>query len=169
MIADLTKQLRRDEGVLLTPEQAKCAGRTTYFTGKPCKYGHLSPRWVSTRTCTKCSIDRYKAWSKNNVEKASARKRRWYEANAEKQRHTVVKRKYGLSDCDYKKMMSDQSGLCAICDRSLDGKWISQVDHCHATGKIRGLLCLNCNSGIGRFGDNTDLLRKAILYLERSR
>ena len=69
-------------------------------------------------------------------------------------------------------MLEEQGGTCMICNkagdiRKKDSRPIAlAVDHNHETGKIRGLLCLNCNSGIGKLGDSTDILRKAIEYLE---
>lgn len=66
-------------------------------------------------------------------------------------------------------MLADQSGGCAICGKmdNGDGRFL-YVDHCHATGKVRGLLCHNCNSGIGHFRDNVALMHKAIDYVNRS-
>lgn len=67
----------------------------------------------------------------------------------------------------FAEMLASQNGGCAICgaDRNKNGTALC-VDHCHTSGKVRGLLCHNCNTGLGRFSDNTDLLRKAISYLE---
>ena len=60
----------------------------------------------------------------------------------------------------------DANGLCAICGAAR-GKRNHALDHDHATGRLRGILCGPCNAGIGMFRDNIDLLRKAIEYLER--
>jgi len=64
-------------------------------------------------------------------------------------------------------MKDDQVGRCAICEEILsqDTKHI-HVDHCHKTNKVRGLLCANCNKGLGFFKDNTRALERAILYLQ---
>lgn len=62
-------------------------------------------------------------------------------------------------------MEQDQNGQCKSCSRS--GCRLV-VDHCHTTGKIRGLLCDDCNQGIGHFRDSPDLLRRAADYLEES-
>lgn len=79
-------------------------------------------------------------------------------------RSTWLKR-YQLTPAQYDAMLAAQGGVCAIC-RSL-GKRRPCVDHCHATGAIRGLLCNRCNSGIGHFFDRPDLLIAAVAYLER--
>lgn len=72
-------------------------------------------------------------------------------------------RKYGISEKDYESMLLYQNNVCAICYKA-DIKSLS-VDHCHITGKIRGLLCSSCNMGIGMFKDNPSLLNNAIGYL----
>jgi len=82
-------------------------------------------------------------------------------------------RSYGITKEEYKEMLQDQDGKCAICKReesaraNLTGKVRAlAVDHCHITGNVRGLLCRACNLGIGHFGDNLETLEEAIKYLE---
>jgi len=81
---------------------------------------------------------------------------------------------FGISKYDYDEMYKKQDGKCAICGKKETiikcGK-IQQlsVDHDHSTGRIRGLLCFHCNSGIGKFGDNSELLRKAADYLDNKK
>jgi len=66
-----------------------------------------------------------------------------------------------------------QGGVCAICAKDISlqataGKMPSaNVDHCHSTGQIRGVLCCECNTGIGKLGDNAEGVRRALAYLER--
>lgn len=78
-----------------------------------------------------------------------------------------LRRRYGISLEQYEAMLELQDGRCAICGRHGDefGRRLA-VDHCHETGKVRGLLCINCNPGIGAFRDNPELLRRAASYLE---
>lgn len=90
-----------------------------------------------------------------------------------KQREKYLIKKYGLNLEQYKKIHDDQNGLCKIChnpETSLqpNGKEIKDlcVDHCHKTGKVRGLLCHSCNAGIGHFGDSIEKLKSAISYLK---
>ena len=66
------------------------------------------------------------------------------------------------------KLYQDAAGKCAICGSERQGRNHS-LDHCHATGKLRGILCNKCNSGLGFFRDRIDLLEKAIAYLVASR
>ena len=86
---------------------------------------------------------------------------------AEIQRKSKLKRTYGISLPDFVAMLDAQNGRCAICKTDKPGgKGVFQVDHCHATGDVRGLLCCNCNRGIGALKDNVKLLQRAIAYLE---
>lgn len=66
-------------------------------------------------------------------------------------------------------MHAEQGGRCAICHLSEaeNGKALA-LDHCHTTNRVRGLLCDLCNTGLGRFKDSPDALRRAITYLEAS-
>lgn len=87
-------------------------------------------------------------------------------APAEKRRRRF-KQEYGITPEQYDAMLAEQDGGCAICDRRIgDGAGRRlYVDHCHDTGIVRGLLCSTCNSGIGQFRNNRDLLARAIEYL----
>src|SRR5712691_9384434 len=77
------------------------------------------------------------------------------------------RRRYGMSWNDYDELLARQGGVCAICKKKSKRRLC--VDHCHACRKVRGLLCHKCNTGLGLFDDDTDRLRAAIAYLERSR
>lgn len=83
------------------------------------------------------------------------------------QRRMDLKRKYGLSLQDYDDLLESQDGLCAICKRPpVEGRNLA-VDHDHSTGVIRGLLCHNCNVAIGNFGESLEIIKAAVVYLER--
>lgn len=77
--------------------------------------------------------------------------------------------KMGLSLDQYLDMLEGQEFVCAICYRENHSGRDLAVDHDHATGKVRGLLCNHCNSGLGFFGDSTELLGRAADYLRKSR
>jgi len=65
-------------------------------------------------------------------------------------------------------MLIDQNNTCAICDvKHFDTKKL-HVDHCHSTGKVRGLLCSNCNNGMGKLGDSIERLELVINYLKQN-
>jgi len=89
-----------------------------------------------------------------------------------KQELVRLLRTFGSTIEEYEALMLEQDNYCAICHEPekqiLNGK-IKRlaIDHCHTTGKVRGLLCQRCNTGIGRFDDNVVLLKQAIQYLEK--
>ncbi|MDE2098582.1 MAG: endonuclease VII domain-containing protein [Patescibacteria group bacterium] len=70
---------------------------------------------------------------------------------------------YGVSVEFLRNLYADQDGLCPICEEELPGAW--HVDHDHATGEVRGLLCGRCNTGIGWFNESPEALVRAITYL----
>lgn len=76
---------------------------------------------------------------------------------------------YGLTVEDYDRMLLEQGSACAICRSADPGHWSGQfvVDHEHATGQVRGLLCSPCNTGLGLFGDDAERLWSAMAYLLR--
>lgn len=77
--------------------------------------------------------------------------------------------KYKISIDDYNSLFEIQKGRCAICGtHQTDLKRVLCVDHDHATGKVRGLLCSNCNHGLGQFRDSVGFLASAIKYLENN-
>ncbi len=78
------------------------------------------------------------------------------------------KRTYGITPEMYAEMLVNQKGVCAICETWEPGQGRSHfaVDHCHKTNKIRGLLCLSCNIGMGNLKDSIVLLEKTIAYLK---
>lgn len=82
-----------------------------------------------------------------------------------------IKRRFGLTEEQYDAMASAQANLCAICmqNRSVRPTFKLSVDHDHESGAIRGLLCSNCNIGLGHFDDSPSLLRAAADYIERTK
>jgi hypothetical protein len=83
-------------------------------------------------------------------------------------RRIDLKRRYGLSLEEYEDIKKSQKGVCFIC-KETNGEKPLAVDHCHKTGKVRGLLCCKCNRALGYFKDSVINLKKAISYLEKSR
>jgi NMD protein affecting ribosome stability and mRNA decay len=83
---------------------------------------------------------------------------------AEAMRKYYYKKHYSLTPDQVAEM---RRGGCSICGGAgVEGRWGNlHVDHDHVTGRVRGVLCSNCNTGLGKFKDNPDLLRKAAVYL----
>lgn len=77
---------------------------------------------------------------------------------------TLRRRRYGLSAADYDALLVQQDGRCPICTEPMDPPF---VDHCHDTGRVRGLLCRDCNLGLGKFKDDATRVERALDYLRR--
>ena len=102
-----------------------------------------------------------------------ARTTRWVEANPERRREYMLKRQYGIDLEIYLLMLEAQCGKCGICGKGIgspgSGRRVcGHVDHDHATGKIRGLLCGSCNPGLGYFKNSVLNLEAAIIYLKKN-
>lgn len=103
-------------------------------------------------------------------------KKRWANNNEERSRYLARNRRlkfcYGIDIPEYNRILEGQDGRCAICGKLEEDNVVHKsvkflsVDHDHTTGKIRGLLCNQCNRGIGMLGDTVDSLRNAIRYLD---
>lgn len=96
-------------------------------------------------------MDRYRVKNKDRI--AAGKRRR--------QLATL----YGLTPQQYDEMTATQDGRCLLCGKK--AKLV--VDHDHTTGRVRGLLCHPCNTGLGSFSDDADVLRRAADYLEANR
>ena len=93
-------------------------------------------------------------------------------ANPEKFRDLELRKRFGISAAEYDSMLEKQKGVCQICSQpetKVDHRTKLPrrlaVDHCHKTGKVRGLLCSDCNTAIGLLKDDIDLMQKAIEYV----
>ena len=138
--------------------------------------------------CKVCSVSQTIVHDKKYPEMKKARNRRYREKhkvkvnalcrkhrnmpkNKAKQkayiRNWTLENTYGITTEDYNDMFIEQAGQCAICGmHQQELKKRLNVDHCHNTDRVRGLLCEGCNIALGRFKDNPDILRNAIKYLE---
>lgn len=91
------------------------------------------------------------------------RQRKRREKNPEYNKNIQLKSKYNIDLETYKTMVIEQNHLCKICNKHTNSL---VIDHCHKTNKIRGLLCTQCNTGLGLFKDNPSFLMSAIRYLK---
>ncbi|MBQ1000616.1 endonuclease VII domain-containing protein [Streptomyces nigra] len=73
-----------------------------------------------------------------------------------------LKRAYGITEADRQGLVASQGGVCCICLAALP----EHVDHCHETGRVRGVLCFSCNAALGQFKDRPDVIRRAAAYVE---
>jgi hypothetical protein len=105
--------------------------------------------------CKKCS----------NEKAVKTRKRNRTQAVIDRERAGWLKRVYDITVDEYEAMLNKQGGMCAICGAS-EGARRLHVDHDHNTGKLRGILCGNCNRGLGQFNDSPEKLMLAYSYLK---
>jgi hypothetical protein len=127
-------------------------------------------------TCSACRAEKPEesfAWLRHKAQRKtmclaceSDRVRQRRIENPERFRDIHLRSKYGISADDYDELLSAQGGCCAICGatESSKGKAMA-VDHCHDTGRVRGILCGKCNSAIGLLGDDPNLLARGAEYL----
>lgn len=128
------------------------------------------------RVCTRCK--QYKTWKfyTYNTGGVNGHHSRCVECQKKerikaKTKETYLFHNYNLFPLEYQQLFQKQNSKCAICNtlitRTKDEGNVAHVDHDHKTGKVRGLLCVTCNSGLGSFKDNPNLLYNAISYLEK--
>lgn len=108
--------------------------------------------------CRKCQSQTAMDWNRSHPERFSTN-----------QRKSVLKQKYGITPARWEEMLDEQGGGCAICGDAPTGRNRLAVDHSHASGDVRGLLCFSCNTLLGHLRDDPTLLRRAIGYLTRAR
>lgn len=120
--------------------------------------------------------ERTKSWRKANPEKAkaqyakqNAKRKTESEATKRRRRCKELQKRYGITFDRYDEILEKQDNRCAICacQACPSGRSFA-VDHDHDTGEVRGLLCKDCNIGLGMFKDDKERLRSAALYLERT-
>lgn len=119
-------------------------------------------------SCKKCSNNRYYAWvKKKKLENPFKRKHPGKFGSKEYQRSVRLLHTFGITIENYNSIFTEQEGCCYICRKpQIELNKPLSIDHCHKTGKIRGLLCNLCNTSIGGFRNNVVSLENAINYLK---
>jgi hypothetical protein len=153
---------------------------TKCHTLKPLSDYYKSPKTI----CKTCHIAFATAYKKRNPDKVSTkeqfhamyikrRNRKRLIEPPKSRKNKGFKSIFTITKTNYDKLSKEQNGLCSICGQSEKVRKSRTnpkpkrlaVDHCHTTGQIRGLLCHACNSGLGHFRDDLDLLASAASYL----
>lgn len=123
---------------------------------------------MDSKICQRCKVEKTIGSFDAYITK-SGEKRYKGTCTVCKHRAKSLKEKYGITLSDYDIMFIEQEGKCKICDSTTNAHSRNNyldIDHCHITGKVRGLLCNKCNKAIGYFNDDPELLVKALKYLE---
>lgn len=119
------------------------------------------------RINAKSLSEKTKKWQQENPEKYKEKNKRWNANNKEKKKSIIMKNEYGITLEEYNLMFEAQGGKCKICGvHQTQIKKPLHIDHCHSKLHVRGLLCQHCNSGLGFFRDNIEVMQLAIKYLE---
>jgi hypothetical protein len=137
---------------IITRAQGIGFGLARYFTGKPCKRGHIAERHCPGGNCVKCA----QMWSDLTVKNGRGRYR------------TAWSRAYHRKRAGMPEPSRPDPGKCEICDLPCSSGKALALDHDHATGKFRGWLCGSCNLGLGKFSDSIIMLQKAIDYIGKN-
>lgn len=123
-------------------------------------------------------LEKKRAYREANADQAREGVRRAFGKNRAKYYDQMMRAKYGIGEDDYQRILAEQGYVCAICSRPEramfsrgDVEKVKRlaIDHCHATGVVRALLCQTCNQGVGSFGDDPAMLRSAADYIEAHR
>ena len=106
--------------------------------------------------CNDCARMKNKKWRENNKEK-----------HRQSRKKSQIKQRYGISQEMFYLILAAQNNRCGICKTLFDSKKRPSIDHCHETGRVRGILCQKCNTGIGMFLEKEYILSAAAEYLFR--
>jgi hypothetical protein len=130
-----------------------------------CKTCHLAARKARYQANPRPYIERVLSWQRENREQYLAKQQEYRESGrkAVSDRKSHLKRKYGLTLEEFDALLATHGGGCAICGKPDP----DNVDHDHVTGRVRGILCWNCNVGVGQFEDEIERLIAATTYLDR--
>lgn len=161
-------RVRRPLRAPISPDEPKacrrCGVTKTYADFSLSRKATDTTNAVYRSDCKECCSARALQWFHENKERHKETKHRWNLANI-----------YGLTAEQYQTMFEAQGGVCAICGQAETKKhgrtgteFRLAVDHCHESGRVRGLLCQTCNRVVGLFKDDIERHRKAIEYLLRN-
>lgn len=141
------KSTKRSEENQKRAEEASLCGHKTYTPDSPCPKGHWE-RFIGSNNCLECS---------RIANKIRKHKQKW----------ARIYKLYGITESDFCQIKKDQGGQCKICSTELNES-NTHIDHCHDTGKVRGLLCGRCNQAIGLLDECQHKIDSAAKYLREN-
>lgn len=116
--------------------------------------------------CRECDSRQCKEYYRKNKENRIIAGKKYHSENPDAYRNSRYKLRYGITIDDYNNLWNFQNGVCATCGEPEKQYKYLVVDHDHRTGKVRGLLCTNCNKALGNVLDKVETLENMIKYLE---
>lgn len=157
----------------LSRQNAIATGKHTY-DGKPCRNCNTTLKYVNGSNCVICSYDRgdRPRTPRSNPKPFDPVAYALREQRKDKQRGRL-RRLYGITPEQYFSMLEEQQHRCKICEvhqselkSNFAGRDVFRIDHCHDTGKVRGLLCDSCNVSLGHMKENVESLSRMIDYIK---
>jgi hypothetical protein len=145
---------------------AGCGEQRPHFSKGKCRQCYRKAHPPRTTTCKACGEVRPHQ-ALGLCTPCYMREDRNTRARRQTLRRSMLKQNYGLTEEQEASMRDAQGDACAVCRQLFTST--PRVDHCHATGAVRGLLCHKCNVGLGVFDDDPERLRHAADYLERAK
>jgi hypothetical protein len=118
---------------------------------------NISDFYTGRKDCKDCKNAAARQWRKDNPENVKR--------HLVRMRERTKERRYGITQEDFNKMLTDQNNKCKICKIIFISSKGTHIDHCHDTNIVRGLLCNDCNLALGQFNDNIEIMNNAIKYL----
>lgn len=147
------------------------AGSTTWC--KPCLKQYNAERYRNkksstpsasgTKICSTCKSDLPVSYFKRQLINSDGLMGECMECY----RNRILVRKFGITSAIYDTMLKEQNGVCAICEKPCNTGRMLAVDHCHKTGKVRGLLCSKCNRALGLLEENKNIISSMIGYIDK--
>ena len=159
----ICKQVRKQFALRTEDERQKYnAKQLEYYHKhrKQCRIKQNAYRQSHKKQCREYDKKRYLKFRKERL----AKSKEYRYKHPKKVRNTRLKTRYGITLKDYYKLKRNQSNKCAICGQR---KKKLVIDHCHITGKVRGLLCVKCNTYLGYIQEDISALKAAVKYLQK--
>ncbi|MFD8633071.1 MULTISPECIES: endonuclease VII domain-containing protein [unclassified Streptomyces] len=160
--------LDRNRGDGLQPRCRECVAEysAAHYRRRQAEKGKIVKEKVDVpaghKLCRQCGVIKpHSEWHKNSSA-SDGLSTRCKACRVVQGRAGHLKRSYGMTEAQRDEMIAAQGGVCLICLKAP----AVHVDHCHTTGKVRGVLCFNCNTAIGKLGDDPDAARRVVSYLE---
>jgi hypothetical protein len=148
---------------------AECHPQRVHYAKGLCKSCYHGALTASNPEFHRQQLENCRRWTAAHKQQCRANSLRWrakqdpaYVSGI--QHASKLKLSYGMTPQQYDELLKLQGGVCAICQKKPTTRRLA-VDHCHTTGRIRGLLCFRCNFGLSFFAENSETMKRGSLHL----